>query len=159
MRMSIIKAAIAALLLAFVPSSLSAAGKPAPAVHTTSAGLAAGGYDVTAYFLEGKAVRGSPEHELWIKGATWRFASASNKARFQADPDAYAPQFGGYCAWAVSQHYLAPGDPNYWKIVDRKLYLNFNARAKELWEADQEQAIERGHANWPGVLSKNQNNE
>ena len=66
----------------------------------------------------------------------------------------YALQFGGYCAWAVSQHYLAPGDPNYWKIVDGKLYLNANARAKELWEADQAEAIKRGHRNWPEVLSE-----
>ena len=81
-----------------------------------------------------------------------------NLAKFQADPTAYEPQFGGYCAWAVSQGYVAPGDPGQWKIVDGRLYLNFNARAKELWEADQADAIERGNANWPGVLTKNQDN-
>jgi hypothetical protein len=89
----------------------------------------------------------------------WRFASAESLKQFQDHPDAYAPQFGGYCAWAVSQHYLAPGDPLQWKIVDGKLYLNANARAKQLWEADQVEAINRGHANWPAVLTDNQEHE
>jgi hypothetical protein len=95
-------------------------------------------------------------HQLQHKGATWRFASADNLARFKANSAAFEPQFGGYCAWAVSQGYVAPGDPEQWKIVDGKLYLNFNARAKELWEADQAEAITRGHANWPTVLTQNQ---
>ena len=62
------------------------------------------------------------------------------------------PRFGGYCAWAVSQNYLAPGDPNIWRVVDGRLYLNFNARARLLWEADLVNAIARGDANWPSVL-------
>lgn len=154
-----IKLALIALSLAAFPSAVPAAAKPAPAIYVASDGLAAGGYDVTAYFTEGKPVRGSAKHELMLRGATWRFASAESKARFQADPAAYSPQFGGYCAWAVSQGYIASGDPAQWKIVDGKLYLNFNARAKELWEADQAAAIERGRANWPAVLTKNQDNQ
>lgn len=151
---------LAALMLAAaVPASTPAFAKPAPEVNVEADGLAARGYDVTAYFAQGKPVRGSAAHQLNYKGSTWRFASAANLARFKADPSAYAPQFGGYCAWAVSQGYIAPGDPEQWKIVDGKLYLNYNARAKELWEADQADAIERGHANWPAVLTKNQDNE
>jgi len=159
MRNNVIKSALVALSLATVPAALPAASKPAPAVYVASDGLAVEGYDVTAYFIQGKAVRGSAKHELMLQGATWRFASADSKARFQANPKAYAPQFGGYCAWAVSQGYIAPGDPEQWKIVDGKLYLNFNARAKELWEADQADAIRRGHANWPTVLTKNQDSQ
>ena len=158
MRMNVVKLAFLALSLAGAPTAVPAANHPAPAVYSASDGLAAGGYDVTAYFTNGKAVRGSARHELMLQGVTWRFASAESKARFQADPAAYAPQFGGYCAWAVSQGYIASGDPEQWKIVDGKLYLNFNARAKELWEADQTAAIERGHSNWPTVLTKNQDN-
>jgi hypothetical protein len=158
MRNKVIQSALAALSLAMIPAALPAASKPAPVVHVSSDGLAAGGYDVTAYFLRGKAVRGSAKHELMLGGAKWRFASADGKARFQANPAAYAPQFGGYCAWAVSQGYIASGDPEQWKIVDGKLYLNFNSRAKELWEADQADAIKRGHANWPAVLTNNQDN-
>ena len=159
MRNNVVKVALAALAMAMIPAALPAASKPAPAVHVTADGLAAGGYDVTAYFTQGKAMRGSSRHELMLSGVTWRFASADGKARFQANPAAYAPQFGGYCAWAVSQGYIAPGDPEQWKIVDGKLYLNFNARAKELWEADQADAIRRGHANWPTVLTKNQDSQ
>ena len=158
MRNIAVKMAVVGLSLAAIPAAVPAAGKPAPAIYVASDGLAAGGYDVTAYFEQGKPIRGSAKHELMLKGATWRFASADSKARFQANPWAYAPQFGGYCAWATSQGYLASGDPEQWKIVDGKLYLNFNAHAKELWEADQAAAIERGHANWPAVLTKNQDN-
>ena len=129
---------------------------PAPAVYTASDGLGARGYDPVAYFTAGKPVKGSAAHEVHWGGAKWRFASAQALDTFKADPARYAPQFGGYCAWAVSQHYLAPGDPNFWKIVDGKLYLNANARAKQLWEADQAEAIKRGHANWPAVLTENQ---
>lgn len=158
MRKNIVKLAFLALSLAVVPGGAPAAKSPASAVYSASDGLAAGGYDVTAYFTAGKAVRGSAKYEVMLQGVTWRFASAESKAQFQANPAAYAPQFGGYCAWAVSQGYIAPGDPEQWKIVDGKLYLNFNQRAKELWEADQAAAIERGNANWPTVLTKNQDN-
>src|SRR5687768_1234466 len=157
MRFALTVAALA--LAAAIPASTPAFATPAPEVSVESEGLAARGYDVTAYFLQGQAARGSPAHQLNYKGAIWRFTTAENLAKFKADPAAYAPQFGGYCAWAVSQGYVAPGDPEQWKIVDGKLYLNFNARAKELWEADQADAIERGHANWPAVLTKNQDNE
>ena len=145
-----------AAALAPVPAAASTA--PAPMVNVDAAGLAMRGYDPVAFFSDGKPERGLAQHSLQWNGATWRFASAQSLEAFRATPDRYAPQFGGYCAWAVSQHYLAPGDPNYWKIVDGKLYLNANARAKELWEADQADAIARGKANWPSVLTDNQDN-
>lgn len=139
------------LLLALgVPAAALAA--PAPAVSATEAGIAIGGYDPVAYFSEGRPVAGSEAFTLRWNGATWRFASAESRARFEATPEAFAPRFGGYCAWAVSQNYLAPGDPLVWRIVDGRLYLNFNDRAKLLWEADLVNAIARGNANWPTVL-------
>jgi hypothetical protein len=145
-------------LIAFAAAISSApvlAAKPAPEINAPK-GLAAGGYDAVAYFQSGKPVQGSTHYQLNYKGAVWRFASGETLRQFALRPDAFAPQFGGYCAWAVSQHYLAPGDPLQWKIVDGKLYLNANARAKQLWEADQADAIVRGHANWPAVLTDNQ---
>jgi hypothetical protein len=157
MRHFVVLAAIG--LAAAIPASAPAFAKPAPEINAEADGLAVQGYDVTAYFLKGRPVRGSAAHQLQFKGANWRFASAESLERFKADPAAYAPQFGGYCAWAVSQGYIAPGDPTQWKIVDGKLYLNFNARAKELWEADQADAIKRGQANWPTVLTANQDSE
>lgn len=145
---------IAALFAILAPAPATSAPSAAPV--SAENGLAIRGYDPVAFFTTGGPQEGRTEHTYLYEGATWRFASAENLARFKSAPARYAPQFGGYCAWAVSQHYLAPGDPNYWKIVDGKLYLNANARAKDLWEADQADAIERGHANWPAVLSDNQ---
>ena len=152
MRFLTIFAAIFALL-----SPIGATAAPAaPAVLVNADGLAMRGYDPVAFFTDGKPTKGSPEHRLQWNGATWQFASAQSLEAFRSAPERYAPQFGGYCAWAVSQHYLAPGDPNFWKIVDGRLYLNANVRAKQLWEGEQAEAIARGHANWPSVLSDNQ---
>ena len=128
-----------------------------PAVYTATQNLAVSGYDPVSYFGGGGPVVGSADHQTQWNGATWRFASAANLAKFVADPAAYAPQFGGYCAWAVSQGYVAQGDPKQWAVVDNKLYLNYNARAKELWDADRSAAIERAKGHWPSVLEKNQN--
>lgn len=136
-----------------LPVAPAVAAEPAPPVHATVQGIAIGGYDTVAYFTEGRPVLGSAEFEHRWNGATWRFASAAARDRFAANPEAYAPRFGGYCAWAVSQNYIAPGDPNVWRIVDGRLYFNFNERARELWEADSAGAIARGNANWPSVLA------
>ena len=84
--------------------------------------------------------------------ATWRFATAENRDAFVANPEAYAPQFGGYCAFAVSHNFTKTVQPDLWKIVDGKLYLNYNKTAKRKWEKDQSAAIVRGDANWPTVL-------
>lgn len=146
---------LALLLAALTPVAVSTATAAAPAVNVDAQGLAMRGYDPVAFFTVGKPVAGNKTHRTEWNGATWQFASAEALTAFKAAPERYAPQFGGYCAWAVSQHYLAPGDPNFWKIVDGKLYLNANARAKELWEAEQAEAIVRGHANWPAVLTDN----
>jgi YHS domain-containing protein len=143
-----------ALALGFAfPVAPAIAADPAPPVHATAQGIAIGGYDTVAYFTDGRPVLGSAEFAHRWNGVTWRFASADARDRFAADPEAYAPRFGGYCAWAISQNYIAPGDPLIWRIVDGQLYLNFNARARELWEADRPAAIARGHANWPSVLA------
>lgn len=114
--------------------------------------LAVDGYDPVAYFEQGKPVEGSPQFESAYKGATWRFASAANKAAFDADPAKYAPQYGGYCAWAVSQGYTAKGDPAYWRIVEDKLYLNYNAEVQEKWAKDVPGHIQAANGNWPKVL-------
>ena len=114
--------------------------------------LALSGHDPVAYFSAGRPVEGSSEFELEYKGATWRFASQENLERFRADPAAFAPQYGGYCAWAVSQGYTAKGDPQYWRIVDNRLYLNYDASIQERWAKDIPGFIRQATANWPKVL-------
>lgn len=102
--------------------------------NTTDEGLALRGYDAVAYFTEGKAEQGTSEFSHTWGGATWHFASAANRDLFAQAPTKYAPQYGGYCSWAVSHGYTANGDPEAWKIVDGKLYLNYNLKVKEKWE-------------------------
>lgn len=112
---------------------------------------AVGGYDPVAYHTQGKPVQGSGSFTTRWKGATWRFASAENRALFLADPERYAPQYGGHCAWAVSQGYTAKGDPNHWRVVDGKLYLNYNAQVQTDWEKDIPGHIRNANGNWPKV--------
>jgi YHS domain-containing protein len=116
--------------------------------------LALDGYDAVAYFKTAKPAKGSAQHVVTWNGAAWQFASAENKAAFEASPQAYAPQYGGYCAWAVSEGYTAKGDPNVWRIVDGKLYVNYNASVQKGWEKDIPGRIAKGDKNWPVVLSK-----
>jgi hypothetical protein len=124
------------------------ATEPYPRVVVDAEGVAIGGYDPVAYFQEGRAVIGSAAHVHRWNGATWRFATAGARDRFAADPEAYAPRFGGWCAFAMSEDRLAPGDPRVWKIVAGRLYLNCSARAQRDWEADLEANIARGEAVW-----------
>lgn len=133
--------------------SLSASA-PKPAINTQSDNLALRGYDAVAYFTDGQAIRGVAQFETMWNGAKWRFASAEHRDRFVNAPDTFAPQFGGYCAWAVAHGYTADGDPEAWKIVDNRLYLNYSKRVQRKWEANIPEFIRQGQANWPAVLAK-----
>jgi len=113
---------------------------------------AVGGYDPVAYFTEGKPVKGTKQHSLNYQGAQWFFANQANLDLFEADPDKYAPQYGGYCAYAVGIGQTAKGNPKNWDIVDGKLYLNYNGKFQKIWKNDQASYIERGDANWPNVI-------
>lgn len=120
--------------------------------YQTDAGIAIGGFDPVGYFTEGSPVEGSAAHALDWGGTTWHFASAENRAAFAADPERYAPQYGGYCAWAVgARNSLAPTEPAQWQIVNDRLYLNFNASVQERWRADIPGFIEKANSNWPAL--------
>lgn len=119
----------------------------------TFSSLAVGGYDAVAYFKAGRPTPGNAQFSTEFKGATWRFASKENLDAFRANPAAYAPQYGGYCAWAVSQGYTASGDPQFWKIVNGKLYLNYDGSVQAKWEKDIPGFIAKAEKNWPGVLN------
>lgn len=118
----------------------------------SAGGLAIRGTDPVAYFDGNGPVAGSSEHSLMWKGTTWNFASAANRDAFEANPEQYAPIFGGYCAYAASLGYLAPTSPDAWTVYEGKLYLNANLRARELWLEDVPGNIAKGLANWPGIL-------
>lgn len=139
---------LAVLFLGLLAPSAALATDP---VYSDFWGLAIRGTDPVAYFTAGKPVKGVKAHSLEYMDATWRFASAENKALFQADPEKYAPQYGGYCAWAVSQGYTASVDPEAWAIVDDKLYLNYSAKVQKDWNTDRAGFITKADANWPGI--------
>jgi len=117
----------------------------------TEGGPAVRGTDVVAYFTEGKPVAGTPEFTHSWNGAEWRFASAANRDAFAADPAKYAPQYGGFCAWAVANNYTAPIDPDAWKIVDGKLYLNYSRFVQLRWQLNTKGNITQADANWPAL--------
>ena len=124
-----------------------------PAVYTgVIDGVGAGGYDVVAYQTEETAVPGDEAITAEYAGVTYRFASEANREMFEADPERFLPQFGGYCAWAVSQGYTAHGDPEAWSVVDGRLYLNYSKGVRSQWQRDAAGNITKGEANWPRVL-------
>ena len=117
-------------------------------------GVAIKGYDTVAYHLEQQPVKGSSEFTAPWNGATWRFKNAANRDRFIANPERWAPRYGGYCAWAVSNNYTAGTDPEAWSIVNNRLYLNYSVRVRETWARDTQGNIRRADANWPTVLTQ-----
>jgi len=112
------------------------------------------GTDPVAYFTEGRAVEGKSSHSVEWRGAVWRFSTEANREDFKADPARYAPQYGGYCAWAVSRGYSASIDPKAWKIVDGKLYLNYSKNVQKDWQQDIPGNIAKADANWPKVRAE-----
>lgn len=132
---------------------LAAGAEVAPVNTTFFGGLAVAGYDPVAYFTDGKPIEGKKEFSFEWQGATWRFASAAHRELFAATPEKYAPQYGGYCAWAVSQGYTADIDPEAFKIVDGRLYLNYDKKVQATWEKDTTGLIRKGDENWPKLRS------
>lgn len=110
------------------------------------------GYDSVAYFQQNTAVKGDPAFQHDWQGANWHFSSAENKALFVADPEKYAPQYGGYCAYAISQNTTAGIDPSQFTIVNDKLFLNYNAKIQKKWLADRDAYIIAANKNWPDVV-------
>jgi YHS domain-containing protein len=126
--------------------------------YVNRSGYANAGYDVVAYFdmpeapvgaPQPPAVRGLKAFTATYNGATFAFANAENLARFEADPARYAPQFDGHCAYGVAVGGKVPGNPNLWRIVDGKLYLNISPDVVKRWEADIPANLSSAAANWP----------
>lgn len=115
----------------------------------TSWGAAASGYDVVAYFTESRPVKGSRSYTAEHRGATWRFASASNRDLFVSNPDKFTPKYGGFCAYAVANGALDVSTvPEAWKIVDGELYLNYSPGIQNRWEGNMTNYIAAADRNW-----------
>lgn len=141
------------LLLSFAFSTPAQAG----AVNRTLlGGLAIDGYDSVAYHLEQRAVKGRREFRHDWNGATWQFANADHLQRFKAEPQRYAPQYGGYCAYAVAaKNELVDIDPEAFTLVDGKLYLNYSTSIRAQWESRRAQYITQGDRHWPALRDQN----
>lgn len=142
-------------LMATVPL-LGLAARPAIAAEPeifSDGGLAIRGADPVAFFTEGGPVAGTADHALMWMGTTWLFASAANMAQFEANPQAFAPQYGGYCAFAMSRGYIASSVPEAWTIHDDKLYLNYSTGVRSRWLRDIEGNIASAAPHWPSILS------
>lgn len=122
-------------------------------VSTDADGRAIRGFDTVAFFTDQAPILGDGRYAVVWNGAKWLFANADNLEKFKRSPESFAPQFGGYCSNAMSRGSMANGDPQAWKIVDGKLYLSSNQKAKAEWEADQDNLIKRGETNWTELRS------
>lgn len=151
-----IRTLIAAFALSTAPILVMAPAAMAdtdPVYTGTFSNVAVEGYDAVAYFTQGEPTKGSKKFKTSYNGAEFRFVSAGNLALFKAEPAKYAPQFGGYCAWAVSQGYTAKGDASHWAIVDDKLYLNYNKKVQKTWNEDRAEFSEKAETEWQSILA------
>ncbi|NNE58015.1 MAG: hypothetical protein HKN36_07910 [Hellea sp.] len=112
---------------------------------------AVGGYDVVSFYA-GKPLDGKDRFMIIHQGAEWRFSTRANLDLFKINPDAFIPQYGGYCAWAIARGKLAKGSPENWHVRDGKLYLIFNDRIQDQWQRDIPGFIGRADRNWPQIL-------
>jgi YHS domain-containing protein len=141
------------LCVAFVAKAEEAAGKRY--LNVDRHGLALQGYDPVAYFTDHKPVEGDKHIASTYQGATYYFSTGQHKQLFDADPAKYEPQFGGFCAYAVSQNRTADIGPEFWSIVDGRLLLQHNQKAVKLWNEDAAGHLKDADKNWPGIADKN----
>lgn len=117
-------------------------------VNKNEDNIAIDGYDTVAYFTLGKAVKGNSQHEHVWQDARWQFLSARHLELFAADPERYAPQFGGFCAGAMTRGIEVKADPEAWTIVDGRLYMKVNMQSRDSWREDAEENIRKANKKW-----------
>jgi YHS domain-containing protein len=142
-----------AALAAAAPVAVAQAPSGKTLVNTRK-GIALQGFDPVAFFTESKPVKGNPSITAVDKGATYYFATAEHRDAFLKDPAKYAPQYGGYCAYGMSQGHAAPVEIDTWQIVDGRLMLNYSKDVRKKFDADRAALIKQADANWPKVLDE-----
>ena len=147
---NIIAIAVSTLVLAI-------SAQAAELVNTAGAsGIAVSGYDTVAFFTDKKPVNGDPSFSAKYQGATYIFASKEHKELFDASPEKYLPQCGGFCAFGVSVNALFPVDiVNTWQVREGKLYFNLNKSILKSFNKDFEGNVAKAEKNWPGLVEKN----
>ena len=117
----------------------------APPVYQRS-GYAIEGYDAVAYFTNPKAIKGLTAFTARWRDATWLFVSAENRSAFRANPERYAPQYGGHCAMSMAGGKKVSADPEAWRVEREKLYLNSSVKVRDSWLLRMDQYIKE--ADW-----------
>lgn len=140
--------AIAAALAIALVAPVGMADSSTKGVNVDSAGVAIKGYDTVAYFTNGRAIKGDPEFVFDWNSAQWRFASAAHRDMFSANPERYAPRFGGHCSMGLTKGRLVSADPEAWTIIDGKLYLYFSKEGREKFRQNTPENIRKAEANW-----------
>ncbi len=135
-----------ALALSLPPSAALAAGSDV--AHSLPA---VSGYDLVSFHTGAKPLRGNGNHVARVDGVTYLFANDANKERFEREPQKYLPAYGGYCAYGVSVGKKFVGDPDVWRIVDGRLYLNLDTKIQQLWAEDVPGAIRKADAAWTRI--------
>ena len=146
-RLAFVSTFLVVTVLAALPYSAGSSEPPVAPVNATD-GVGLKGYDPVAYFTNGQPTKGISQYCIQWKGVTYRFASAENLQRFKTDPERYLPQYGGYCAYAMSIDLIADISPTEWTIFGGKLYLNNNFISQTLWSLDKSGRISAGDRNW-----------
>ena len=151
------------MLMVLAAASTFAAGAvlAAPPINTLKTGIFGGrtdtainGYDSVAYFTDGKPVKGDDANVFEWMGAKWKFASQAHLEMFKARPEQYAPQYGGYCAYGVTQNNLVSVEPDKFRVIDGKLYLNYDADVQAKWLKDPAGYIRQADAKFAELLKK-----
>lgn len=140
----------AGALVALAFTVLPAIGKE-PAIYAPG-GVALSGYDAVTYFTESQPERGSPDHALMWRGATWYFTSPGTMERFEMNPTAYAPQYGGYCAYGVSEGKAESGAPGAFVLYHGKLYILHDAKLLDEARGHIQQIIDAAEQHWPEAI-------
>ncbi len=133
--------------LTFLAVSTACQSQKSTAVFSTKAG-AIKGYDPVAYFVAGKPEKGEKDLIFEWKGAKWHFSTAENQRLFAENPEKYAPEYGGFCAYGLAQGYEVKIEPEAWAIVDGKLFLNYDLDVQKKWDADRAAFIQKADQNW-----------
>lgn len=145
---------LACLLVLGVGLAAQAHAQSKTLINVDKAGVAVQGYDVVAYFTDGKPTKGNPQFASGHGGGTYHFASAEHKGTFDKEPAKYAPQFGGYCAWAVSKNSLAKIEPDAFQIVGGRLLLQYDKSIRDKFSKDTTGNLAKADGNWPGLVAK-----
>lgn len=119
-----------------------------------SNGKAIRGYDPVAFFNESKPVKGNDSLNFEWNSATWNFSSEKNLNLFKSNPELYAPQFGGYCAYGTAGNHKAPTQTETWTIINNKLYFNYNQSVKQKWISNQDSLIKQAENHWIKLKDK-----